>query len=80
MEEKLTRLSTKKKRSAAAPSPETVQMFTGMGNAALGWGLGHLDNALHGKIDKQNSITTGATTVIANPYLEVIDQSPGSKS
>ena len=41
---------------------------------------GYIDKLAEGKLEKLRSITTGATTVIANPYLEVIDQSPGSKS
>lgn len=41
---------------------------------------GQVDKWAEGKLEKLRSITTGATTVIVNPYLEVIDQSPGSKS
>ena len=41
---------------------------------------GYIDKLAEGKLEKLRSITTGATTVIENPYLEVIDQSPGGKS
>ena len=41
---------------------------------------GYIDKFAEGKLEKLRSITTGATTVIENPYLEVIDQSPGGKS
>ena len=47
---------------------------------AVDMATGQANKWAKGELEKLRSITTGATTVIENPYLEVIDQSPGSKS
>ena len=57
-----------------------AQQLASGARVAVDVATGQMNKWAEGKLEKLRSITTGATTVIANPYLEVIDQSPGSKS